>query len=81
MEESLAVATDRDGDRERIREGGLPQGDAERPRRVLVELVEDEPRLLRLQLVEQLATGHVRHATRDAAQDVIRSGRPSDQNV
>ena len=36
----------------------LTQGDPQGPGGVLVETVEDEPRLLRREFVEQLATGH-----------------------
>ena len=58
VEQALAVAADRDRHRQPGRGRRLPEGDSEGPGHVVVEVVEDEARLLRLQLVEQLAPGH-----------------------
>ena len=66
----LAVAADRDRDRQPRGGRGLAQGDPEVPGRVLVEAVEHQAGLLRLQLVEQLAPGH-----RSASRPHRRPGR------
>ena len=57
-EQQPAVASDRDRDRQASSAGLLPKGRPQLPGRVVVEPVEHQPRLLGLELVEQVAAGH-----------------------